>query len=152
MAESFCCPPETITTLLMAMAQYIAQDKSQSLKKNKKTPEPSTSWFDEEEIHSMWREHSCPHTPFSDLPLMSVSFLPLSPAQEVDKSILHLQEEERVAHLLGSTFVRKGHYLFSWNHMKASQDCKQADSLYSWCPRMKLSNWREIRNSERNMV
>ena len=86
---------------------------------------------------------------------MSVSFLPLSLAQEVDRFILHPQEEERVAPCwvpplwgevitssLETTQSRfKGWW---WGH------CKQAD--YSWCPRMKLSSWREIRSSERNMV
>ena len=103
----------------------------------------------------MWWEHGCPHTPFSALSLTSVSFLPLSLSQEGDKFILHPQEEARVAHLLGSTLCEERSLPLSLKphegvSRRAGGDCKQAG--YSWCPWRKLSNWREIRSSERNMV
>lgn len=49
-----------------------------------------------------------PHSflcPASDLDFFSLA--------QSDSESRHLQEEERVAHLVGSAFVQRGHYFFS---------------------------------------
>ena len=51
--------------------------------KKAQAPEPSTGRSGHGKTHSLWREHSCPHTPFSALPLILISALLLSLAQKV---------------------------------------------------------------------